>query len=92
MTIVGTYDAFFIPILLEKSLVSSLLPDSLKTGDGTSGLCDATAVGQILGSRVNIPDNKHPIVFVLGRENGCGLSILPKMNFQVHIRHAVFCS
>lgn len=76
-SIVGTYDALLIPLLLERDLVLSLLPPSMK-----DDLLPSSAVGAALGA--TIPEDKHLVTFVLGRQSNCGVSMLPgKMSFQV---------
>lgn len=78
-SIVGTYDAIVVPLLLEKELVLSLLPAHLK-----DNLCDTSTVSQSL--RIPLRDNQHLVLFVLGRQSDCGVYALPgKRSFQVRI-------
>ena len=77
-SIVGDYDAILVPLLLDKNLVLSFLPPPLR-----DGLYVADALREVLKG-VELADNKHPVFFVLGRQNKCGPYILPgKMSFQV---------
>jgi hypothetical protein len=77
-SIVGNYDAILVPLLLDKNLVLSFLPPPLR-----DDLCVVGATSSVL-ERVEVPDDKRPVFFVLGRQNRCGPYILPvKMSFQV---------
>jgi hypothetical protein len=76
-SIVGNYDAILVPLLLDKNVVLSFLPPFLQ-----DNLCVVDVKGVLEG--VEVPEDKHPVLFVLGRQNKCGPWILPsKMSFQV---------
>jgi len=76
-TLVGTFDAIVVPLLLDKNRALSYFPPSLR-GD----LCTVGAISEVLEGP-EVPDGKHPVFFVLGRQSQCGPTILPwKMTFQ----------
>ena len=80
-SIVGNYDAILVPLLLNKDLVLSFLPSHLR-----DSFCAVGATGSVLEG-IEVPDDKHPVLFVLGRQDKCGPYVLPvKLSFQVRIQ------
>ncbi|KAF8313610.1 hypothetical protein DL93DRAFT_2080934 [Clavulina sp. PMI_390] len=83
-SVVGDYDAIFFCILLDKTLVQSFLPPHLR-----DSLCDNAVVNQAFQTARDgqdtlvVPNDKHPVIVLLGRQSSCGPYLLPtKMNFQ----------
>ena len=85
-SIVGTYDAYCVPLLLPKSTILSLLPKHLRDR-GDAVFCSNEVVREFLreagGEELDVPEDKHPVMLILGRQLRTGPWVLFKSTFQV---------
>ncbi|KAF9516672.1 hypothetical protein BS47DRAFT_1340555 [Hydnum rufescens UP504] len=78
-TVVGTYDVLCIVALLPKAFVQALLPSNV-SGITPSPFWSSSAIEAAIG--VEIPEDKHIVMFELGRQINTGAWALPKFTFQ----------
>jgi len=78
-TVVGTYDVLCIVALLPKAFVQALLPSNV-SGITPPPFWSSSAIEADIG--VEIPEDKHIVMFELGRQINTGPWALPKFTFQ----------